>query len=92
MGLYVLAKEHHTANELKGRKFSAQPEINKKNFKFVFIYDSEPKKIKIKTLNQRIHFILNHLSVEIYETFFAIDIMEFSKTRNARINAHRMCT
>ena len=38
MGLYVLAKEHHTANELKGRKFSARPEINKNNFKFVIIY------------------------------------------------------
>ena len=26
MALYVLAKEHHTANESKGRKFSARPE------------------------------------------------------------------
>ena len=36
-------------------------------------------------------FFLNYLSVEIDETFFAIDIMEFSKTRNTRIDAHRMC-
>ena len=35
---------------------------------------------------------ITYLSVEIDKTFFAIDIMEFGKTRNARIDAHRMCT